>query len=95
MTAEQDDTIDVLDTHRLDVASLTAYLERHVAGFEPPVTVRQFRGGQSNPTYLLSTPSAQRPSSAGRRGSIGAAGPVGTAKSSAARRWWRSHQSSW
>src|SRR5512136_72728 len=41
----------------IDVARLTAYLDAHVAGFAGPLTVRQFKGGQSNPTYLLTTPS--------------------------------------
>jgi aminoglycoside phosphotransferase (APT) family kinase protein len=31
----------------------------HVEGFHGPLTVRQFRGGQSNPTYLLECPSAR------------------------------------
>ena len=41
---------------RLDVARLEAYLTQHVAGFAGPLTVKQFKGGQSNPTYLLHTP---------------------------------------
>ena len=32
------------------------FLEQNVAGFAGPLTIRQFKGGQSNPTYLLSTP---------------------------------------
>lgn len=28
-------------------------MSTHVAGFEGPLSVRQFKGGQSNPTYLL------------------------------------------
>src|SRR6185312_11361481 len=31
-------------------------LTKHLPGFVPPLQVRQFRGGQSNPTYLLTTP---------------------------------------
>ncbi len=31
----------------------------HVEGFHGPLTVRQFRGGQSNPTYLLESPSGK------------------------------------
>ncbi len=46
-------TIEVLATHRFDVAALERYLERHVEGFRGPLTVRQFCGGQSNPTYYL------------------------------------------
>jgi len=40
----------------IDVARLQAYLAEHVATFEGPLSVRQFKGGQSNPTYLLITP---------------------------------------
>jgi aminoglycoside phosphotransferase (APT) family kinase protein len=44
--------------HAFDVASLQAHLQRHLPGFEGPLTVEQFKGGQSNPTYKLSTPAA-------------------------------------
>jgi aminoglycoside phosphotransferase (APT) family kinase protein len=47
------DTVDVLPTHTVDVPTLERYLERHVEGFRGPLTVRQFVGGQSNPTYYL------------------------------------------
>lgn len=40
----------------IDAVRLTDYLRAHIAGFEGPLTIRQFRGGQSNPTYLLETP---------------------------------------
>ena len=40
----------------LDAARLDAYLSDHVNGYAGPLTVRQFKGGQSNPTYLLETP---------------------------------------
>ena len=42
--------------HRFDEARLAAYLAAHLPGFTGPLTVRQFQGGQSNPTYLLTTP---------------------------------------
>ena len=41
---------------RLDSARLEAYLAKNVKGFAGPLTVQQFKGGQSNPTYLLQTP---------------------------------------
>jgi aminoglycoside phosphotransferase (APT) family kinase protein len=47
---------DAAPTLRLDVAQLEQYLAAHVAGFAGPLTVKQFKGGQSNPTYLLGTP---------------------------------------
>ncbi|MBI4637638.1 MAG: phosphotransferase [Candidatus Rokubacteria bacterium] len=46
-------TAEVRDVHRFDVGALEGYMERHVPGFTGPLSVRQFRGGQSNPTYHL------------------------------------------
>lgn len=43
----------VRDNHRFDEAALERYLADHVEGFRGPLTVRQFSGGQSNPTFLL------------------------------------------
>jgi aminoglycoside phosphotransferase (APT) family kinase protein len=40
----------------LDVAKLEAYLAERIPEFTGPLQVRQFKGGQSNPTYLLVTP---------------------------------------
>ena len=45
-------------THAFDAASLQAYLQAHLPGFAGPLTVEQFKGGQSNPTYKLVTPGA-------------------------------------
>lgn len=39
-----------------EVARLEAYLASNIDGFAGPLVVRQFDGGQSNPTYLLQTP---------------------------------------
>ena len=50
------ETIDVLDRHRFDEAALTRWCEANVDGFDGPLTVRQFQGGQSNPTFQLVTP---------------------------------------
>ena len=47
----------VEDRHRLDEASLEHWLKANVEGFEGPLTLNQFKGGQSNPTYQLVTPS--------------------------------------
>jgi aminoglycoside phosphotransferase (APT) family kinase protein len=41
---------------RFDTARLEAYLAANAKGFAGPLTVQQFRGGQSNPTYMLETP---------------------------------------
>lgn len=42
---------------QFDESRLTHYLEQHIDGFEGPLEVRRFKGGQSNPTYQLITPS--------------------------------------
>src|ERR1700753_1198812 len=49
-------TKEVAEPLRFDVAALETYLKAHAPGFPAPLTVRQFKGGQSNPTYLLETP---------------------------------------
>ena len=46
----------VRDAHRFDEAALAAYLENNVEDFAGPLTVKQFEGGQSNPTFQLITP---------------------------------------
>jgi aminoglycoside phosphotransferase (APT) family kinase protein len=46
----------VAETHRFDEARLAAWLEANVEGYQGPLEVRQFKGGQSNPTYQLVTP---------------------------------------
>ena len=48
-------TKDVAEPLRFDAARLENYLSENVAGFHGPLAVKQFRGGQSNPTYLLET----------------------------------------
>ena len=50
------DTIPVREQHRIDEAALTRWMAHNVAGFEGPLLVDQFKGGQSNPTYRLRTP---------------------------------------
>jgi aminoglycoside phosphotransferase (APT) family kinase protein len=48
--------IDVLPQHRFDEASLLRYLQSQLDDFATPAQLRQFQGGQSNPTYLIDTP---------------------------------------
>jgi aminoglycoside phosphotransferase (APT) family kinase protein len=45
--------------HRIDEAALARWLQQHMQGFEGPLQVEMFKGGQSNPTYKLITPAAQ------------------------------------
>jgi aminoglycoside phosphotransferase (APT) family kinase protein len=49
-------TKEVAERLRFDVGRLETYLHDHVDGFSGPIAVRQFKGGQSNPTYLIETP---------------------------------------
>ena len=51
-------TREVSERLRFDEAALARWLGNHVAGFRGPLTVSQFKGGQSNPTYRLDTPAA-------------------------------------
>jgi aminoglycoside phosphotransferase (APT) family kinase protein len=46
----------VREGHRFDTARLDDWMRVNVEAYEGPLAVRQFRGGQSNPTYQLITP---------------------------------------
>ncbi len=48
----------VREQHAFDTSALLAWLEARLPGFAGPLEVTQFKGGQSNPTYLLRTPAA-------------------------------------
>ncbi len=50
------DTTTVREGHRIDEAALARYLADHLPECHGPLVVRQFEGGQSNPTYHLHTP---------------------------------------
>jgi aminoglycoside phosphotransferase (APT) family kinase protein len=39
-----------------DPAALERYLAAHIEGFHGPISITRFKGGQSNPTFLLETP---------------------------------------
>ncbi|MCZ7565543.1 MAG: phosphotransferase [Burkholderiales bacterium] len=54
MSAQFDGTMPVAERHRIDAGALAEYLRERVQGFAGALAVEQFRGGQSNPTYLLS-----------------------------------------
>jgi len=51
-------TTEVRTEHRFDETRLARWMEENVEGYTGPLTVRQFKGGQSNPTYQLITPTA-------------------------------------
>jgi len=48
-------TMDVLEKHQIDTNTLTTFMEENVEDFEGPLVVEEFKGGQSNPTYLVKT----------------------------------------
>jgi aminoglycoside phosphotransferase (APT) family kinase protein len=52
-------TKEVAEPLRFDIAALERYLAAQVPAFVGPLTAEQFKGGQSNPTYLLTTPARQ------------------------------------
>ena len=43
----------------IDPVRIETYLSEAIEGFSGPLTISQFKGGQSNPTYLLDTPDAK------------------------------------
>jgi len=53
MTALPDNLTPVRDAHRFDEARLSAYMTDHVEGYRGALSVLQFEGGQSNPTFHL------------------------------------------
>jgi aminoglycoside phosphotransferase (APT) family kinase protein len=54
-TAEQ--LTEVREAHRFDEGALDRYLAENLEGYRGPLRVRQFEGGQSNPTFLLNAES--------------------------------------
>ncbi|AZI35679.1 phosphotransferase [Caenibius tardaugens] len=51
-------TTPVREGYAIDEAALAAWLSDNVEGYAGPLTIEQFKGGQSNPTYKLITPGA-------------------------------------
>lgn len=49
-------TREVSAEHAFDAAALQRWMQQHVEGFDGPLSVAMFKGGQSNPTYELTTP---------------------------------------
>lgn len=46
-------TREVPEKYRFNIASLETYMLENIKGFTGPLMVEQFKGGQSNPTFLL------------------------------------------
>jgi aminoglycoside phosphotransferase (APT) family kinase protein len=54
MTTRLDEAGEVRDEDRLDAGNIDAFLKQHVSGLQGPPAIRQFPGGASNLTYLIS-----------------------------------------
>ena len=50
-------TVEPEGADRLDVAKLSEWMEANVEGFQGPLALTKFKGGQSNPTYKIEAPS--------------------------------------
>lgn len=62
MSIRQDQNVgtrEVAEGYALDTDRLQDYMLSHVSGFHGPLEISQFKGGQSNPTYLLTAPSGK------------------------------------
>ncbi|MEW5890306.1 MAG: phosphotransferase [Pseudomonadota bacterium] len=53
MSSNFQGTTEVREAHRFDTERLARYLRQHVQDFTGPIQVEQFKGGQSNPTFLI------------------------------------------
>jgi len=49
-------TMPVQERHKFDEGALESWLKANVPDYRGPLTVQQFKGGQSNPTFMLVTP---------------------------------------
>ncbi len=49
----------VPERQQFDIGALQDYMRQHVDGFSGQISIAQFKGGQSNPTYKLSADGAQ------------------------------------
>jgi len=52
--------IEMREQHRIDPLPLGAYLREVLPELDLPIAIRQFQGGQSNPTYLLTDAAGHR-----------------------------------
>ena len=51
--SENTGTIPVQEKHQFDLGNLQHFMEANVDDFSGKLTVEEFAGGQSNPTYLF------------------------------------------
>jgi len=53
---QQTGTMAVLERHKIDVRALEIFMEENIENFQKPIEVEEFKGGQSNPTYKVTSP---------------------------------------
>ena len=53
MTDKSTGTRPITEKDGLDTARLATWMKDHVAGFSGELQVEKFKGGQSNPTFML------------------------------------------
>jgi aminoglycoside phosphotransferase (APT) family kinase protein len=58
-TKENSGTKPVSEAHRFDEVRFNEWMESHVPGYLGPMAIEQFKGGQSNPTYKIRTPTRE------------------------------------
>ncbi|GAM06774.1 phosphotransferase [Novosphingobium sp. MBES04] len=59
IAAANSGTTPVRPGYEIDLDRLDSWMCAHVEGYAGPLSIAQFRGGQSNPTYQLTTPDAR------------------------------------
>lgn len=55
-----DQTVPIQEAHRFDTTALENYMRDHVEGFTPSLELSQFRGGMSNPTFMVTDGAGKR-----------------------------------
>ena len=54
---ENTGTMEVLQKHSIDTSALQKFMEKNVSGFQGDIKIEEFKGGQSNPTYKITSAS--------------------------------------
>ncbi|MDG2060783.1 MAG: phosphotransferase family protein [SAR86 cluster bacterium] len=52
---QQTGTMEVLEKHKIDVSAIEGCMKENIDGFKGPIFLEEFKGGQSNPTYKITS----------------------------------------
>ena len=55
-----DQTVPIQEAHKFDTTALENYMRDNVDGFTPSLELSQFRGGMSNPTFMVTDGAGKR-----------------------------------